>query len=221
MVSLAVVPAPTWKVRVPALAPSMATPLNLVPASVRVISEPRAAYSALRLVRSPALLVALADCTDSSRMRCSMSETLPSAPSAVCDNDTASLALRIATFIPLTCAFMRSAIARPAESSLALLMRMPDDRRCTAWLRAPCEPPRLRCTLSDARLVLIMLGILYLLYAGGWNPKFRFLTDLNGRCFVLSGPSLTVDRLGLQLRLGIAADSTAVELLIDLAAAKL
>ena len=43
---------------------------------------------------SLALLVALADCTASSRMRCSMSPILPSALSAVCAIEMPSLALR-------------------------------------------------------------------------------------------------------------------------------
>ena len=64
--------------------------------------------------------------------------------------------LRLATDMPFTCAFMRSAMARPAASSLALLTRMPEDRRCMAvdsedWLML-----RLRCALSDTRLVLMV-----------------------------------------------------------------
>ena len=40
-----------------------------------------------------------------------------------------SLALRMATFMPRIWVFMRSAMAKPAASSLELLMRKPDDRR--------------------------------------------------------------------------------------------
>jgi hypothetical protein len=104
-------------------------------------------------------LVALADWTASSRMRCSMSPTLPSAPSAVCDREIASLALRTATFMPRTWAFMRSAIARPAASSLALLTRRPEDRRCIEVARADCEVVRLRCALSETTLVLMVWGM--------------------------------------------------------------
>jgi hypothetical protein len=92
-----------------------------------------------------------------------MSPTLPSAPSAVCDIEIASLALRIATFMPLTWAFMRSAIARPAASSLALLTRRPDDRRCIEVASVDCEPERLRCAFIDTRLVLIVMGMVTLL----------------------------------------------------------
>jgi len=67
-----------------------------------------------------------------------------------------SLALRMATFMPRTCEFMRSAIARPAASSLALLTRRPEDRRCIATPRADCEPLRLRCAFSETMLVLMV-----------------------------------------------------------------
>src|SRR3989304_535586 len=59
---------------------------------------------------------------------------------------------------------MRSEIASPAASSLALLMRRPEDRRCRAVAKAPCEVFRLRCAFSDAMLVLIIAGILILLW---------------------------------------------------------
>jgi hypothetical protein len=49
------------------------------------------------------------------------------APSAVCIKDTASLALRTAWSRPLICEVIFEAMARPAASSLALLMRTPVD----------------------------------------------------------------------------------------------
>jgi hypothetical protein len=39
------------------------------------------------------------------------------------------LALRNATFIPRICEVIRSAIAKPAASSLALFTRRPEDKR--------------------------------------------------------------------------------------------
>ena len=45
----------------------------------------------------------------------------------------------MATFMPRTWAFMRSAIARPAASSLAELTRKPDDRRCIEVISDDCE----------------------------------------------------------------------------------
>jgi hypothetical protein len=49
------------------------------------------------------------------------------APSAVCIKDTASLALRTAWSRPLICEVIFEAMARPAASSCALLMRTPVD----------------------------------------------------------------------------------------------
>jgi hypothetical protein len=92
-------------------------------------------------------------------MRWKMSPTLPSAPSAVCAIEIASLALRVATFMPRTWAFMRSAIARPAASSLALLTRRPEDRRCIEVAREDWLVLRLRCAFSDTRFVLIVWGM--------------------------------------------------------------
>ena len=135
--------APTWKVRAAAVANSL-VPLKAAPARLRLISSARAWYSASRFWRSESLLVALADCTASSRMRWPMSLILDSEPSAVCDREMASLALRMATFMPRTWVFMRSAMARPAASSLALLTRRPVDRRWTEVARALCVALRLR-----------------------------------------------------------------------------
>jgi hypothetical protein len=54
------------------------------------------------------------------------------------------------------CAFMRSAMARPAASSLAPLTRRPEDRRCIEVAREDWLVLRLRCALSDTRLVLMV-----------------------------------------------------------------
>ena len=147
--------APIWKVALLVVA-RMFLPLNWVPPSVRVASCANCTNSSFMLVRSAALLVPLADCTASSRMRWKMSPTLPSAPSAVWDMEMASLALRTATFMPRTCVFMRSAMARPAASSLAPLTRRPEDRRCMdvasdIWLEL-----RLRWAFRETRLVLMV-----------------------------------------------------------------
>ena len=104
-----------------------------------------------------ALLVALADCTASSRMRCRHVAALPSAPSAVCASEMPSLALR-GLVHAADLGVMRSAIARPAASSLALLMRRPEDRRCMAASSDDCEPFRLRCAFNDAMLVLMVMA---------------------------------------------------------------
>ena len=79
----------------------MARPLNFVLAATRVISSDSAWYSASRFKGSPSLLDPFAACTASSRIRCRASPTDPSAPSAVCASEMPSLALRIATLIPL------------------------------------------------------------------------------------------------------------------------
>ena len=54
---------------------------------------------------------------------------------------------------------MRSEIARPAASSFALLMRRPEDRRCSdvaSWLP---EVVRLRWAFSDITFVLMTSAI--------------------------------------------------------------
>lgn len=50
----------------------------------------------------------------------------------------------------------RSAIARPAASSAALLIRSPEDSRCSAVPSALRDEIRLRCALSDEMLVLML-----------------------------------------------------------------
>jgi hypothetical protein len=79
--------------------------------------------------------------------------------SAVCAAEMPSLALRMATVMPRDWEVMFSAMARPAASSLALLTRRPEDRRCKAVLRSPCEAFRLRWAFSEATLVLMTCGI--------------------------------------------------------------
>jgi hypothetical protein len=73
-----------------------------------------------------------------------------------------SLAFLMATFMPRTCEFIRSAIARPAASSFALLTRKPVDRRWIDCARTLDVELRLRCAFSDIRLVLIIWAILKL-----------------------------------------------------------
>src|SRR5690606_24532205 len=52
--------------------------------------------------------------------------------------------------------------------SLALLMRMPEDRRCRLVARSAPDADRLRCALSDITLVLMTEDIVFLL--GGLGP---------------------------------------------------
>ena len=73
--------------------------------------------------------------------------------------EMASPALRTATFMPRTWVFMRSAMARPAASSLALLMRRPDDRRCMVVLRLALLAAVLRWALREATLVLMVMAM--------------------------------------------------------------
>ncbi|MNV73654.1 hypothetical protein D3C71_1668200 [compost metagenome] len=65
------------------------------------------------------------------------------APSVVWASEIPSLALRAAWVRPLTFAVKRLAMAIPAASSLALLMRRPDDRRSMAVPREDCDLFRL------------------------------------------------------------------------------
>ena len=128
--------APIWNCAVPKVPSSSFWPLNSVLWAMRSSSATSWLTSWFRAWRSEALLVALADCTASSRTRCRMSPAALSAPSVVCARDTPSLALRAAWFRPRIWLVKRSEIDRPAASSLALLMRRPDDRR---WIAVESE----------------------------------------------------------------------------------
>ena len=108
------------------------------------------------MMRSPVPLEPFCAWIASSRMRCSTSVIVASAPSAVCASEMPSLALRIATLMPRICAFMRSAIARPAASSFDELTRRPEDRRCIEVDSDSFDVARLRCAFSDEMLVLMV-----------------------------------------------------------------
>jgi hypothetical protein len=151
--------APTWKFWALKEPSSRVMPLNEVWPETRVISAINWLASASSEARSVALLVPLADWTASSRRRCRLLPTSARAPSAVCASEMPSLALRAAWFRPRIWAVIRWEIARPAESSRALLMRMPDERRCRAMESAFCETLRERCELSEAMLVLMTWGM--------------------------------------------------------------
>ena len=127
--------APTWNWALVNEPSSSLRPLNSVVLAMRSSSAVSWFTSAFSASRSEALLVALADCTANSRIRCRMSPELLSAPSATWASEMPSLALRAAWFMPRICVVKRSEMARPAASSLALLMRRPEDRRLMEVLR--------------------------------------------------------------------------------------
>src|ERR1019366_9960917 len=101
----------------------------------------------------------------------------PKAPSAVCESEIPSLALRTTWFKPRIWLSIREAIAIPAASSLALLTRKPEDKRCNEVCKAPCDEFKLRCAFSDGRFVLIYEGILVLLLTQlnnlGWFSRYH------------------------------------------------
>ena len=149
--------APTWN-SWPRNEPSSSlVPLNSACFATRSTSSTSCATSAFRASRSLWLLVAFADCTASSRMRCRFVPTSPRAPSAVCAREMASLALRTATFKPRIWVVKRSEIARPAASSRALLMRRPEDSRWIVVASVALLVERLRCAFSEIVLVLMTL----------------------------------------------------------------
>ncbi len=86
-------------------------------------------------------------------MLCRLLTIVESAPPAVCASDTASFALLIAWFVPLTCVVNCWPIARPAASSAALLMRRPDDKRVRDCDRRLWEVPRLFCAMTESIFV--------------------------------------------------------------------
>jgi hypothetical protein len=151
--------APTWNCWLWKLPSRMFNPLNCVVDATRPISLNSCCTSEFSAVRSDDELVEFADCSASSRIRCRLLLISPIAPSAVCASEMPSLALRAAWFRPLICEVNREAIASPAASSFALLMRMPDDSRASEVCSADCDLLRLFCAFSDATLVLMTCAI--------------------------------------------------------------
>ncbi len=168
--------APTWNAWFMKLPLSNGVPLKLVSSATRWISAFSSCTSASSAMRSELELVALRDCTASSRMRCRLLLISPSAPSAVCASEMPSLALRAAWFMPRIWVVKRSEMASPAASSLALLMRRPEDRR---WMLVASAPPlvfRLRWAFSDMMLVLMICAM-------GLLRCARVLPDKGKQCF--------------------------------------
>ena len=81
-----------------------------------------------------------------------------SAPSAVCAMEMPSLALRMPWLMPRTCAVMLVAMARPAASSLAELMRLPVESRSMAVPRA-----LLACDDALAAFIALMFVLITLI----------------------------------------------------------
>ena len=146
---------PIWKVFLLKEPSRIFMLLNWVVPAMRSISEDSCSTSKFRFTRSSALLVSLADCTASSRMRCKMLVTSSIPPSAVWVSDIASLAFLIAMFRPRICESMREEMLRPAASSAAELMRVPVDRRCIAVDNWRLLIVKASCACKDFRLVLI------------------------------------------------------------------
>ena len=154
-----VVPAPIWKDIVLSV-PRICLPLKVVAVPIRAISL----CSAENSFSSEARL-SLSYCPDdawvaSSRIRWRWVVTTARPPSAVCASEMPSFALRAATVMPRLCALIFSAMPRPAASSLALLTRRPDERRCREVLSELCVELRLRCAFREATLVLITCAMM-------------------------------------------------------------
>src|SRR5699024_7931747 len=171
---------------------STLTPLKLVCLEMRLTSSRRWSISAWMDFRSDELLVPLAACTVSLRMRCRLALIWSSAPSVVCATEMPSLALRLAWLRPLTCAVMRLAMAWPAASSAAELMRRPEDRRFMAVCSEFCERFRFRWATRAVMLVLItdMLGSLVWFGKAARRPSFK----ADGPVISRTGPPGTHER---------------------------
>ena len=126
--------------------------------AIRSISARSSLYSAFTEARSVSERVPFAACTANSRERCRMSLIPSSPPSAVCISEMPSLMPRVTVVLARTLDSMRLAIACPAASSLALLIRRPEESRSIAVFKLACVFLRLFCPPKAARLVL-MAGI--------------------------------------------------------------
>ena len=157
IVSLAL--APIWKFLVPNSPLSNLLLPKEVVSAIRVNSLCKADNSFCIAPRSAAELEPLADCNDKSRIRCKILVDSFIAPSAVCAIEIPSLALRIATPIPLIWLDIRFDICKPAASSLALLMRMPVDKRSIDVERLLFALFKLSCDFIEVTLVLTVIAI--------------------------------------------------------------
>jgi hypothetical protein len=61
--------------------------------------------------------------------------------------------------MPRTLEVIRSEIAKPAASSLALLMRSPEDRRSMVMAKSSFERDSLRITASEFKFELMTMGM--------------------------------------------------------------
>ena len=144
--------APTWKAALPNVPSRIFWPFNDVVCAIRSTSARRcellvergAVRRRVRRVRG---------------LHCEFADTLEvgrdfaSAPSAVCDSEMPSFALR-QLVRPLIWVVNPSAIARPAASSFALLSEGPT-RGVQQTASELCELFRLRCAVSAATLVVM------------------------------------------------------------------
>ena len=118
---------PIWKASLELALVMSCFPLNFVEVMMRLASACRFENSVWMNARSELWSAPFAPCVASSRMRSTMFDSSPSAPSAVCAMLIASPALRSFTVSVRTCDLSDSLIARPAASSFAVLMRRPLD----------------------------------------------------------------------------------------------
>jgi hypothetical protein len=77
----------------------------------------------------------------------------------VCASEMAAFALMTPWFMPLTCDCIAVPIAKPAGSSMALLMRRPDDSCSTALFSLLVLFDMSVCVMSDSTLVLTIIDI--------------------------------------------------------------
>ena len=151
--------APIWNC-LPVKEPSMTfMPLKVVFTAMRLISATSWRASAVMLPRSEPVLVSLADWTASSRIRCSMFDTSTCALSVVSSMFLPSDALRMAWLMPMTCAVIFSAMAMPAASSLAALIRRPEESRVIAALKSSVTLAMFACAAMAPMFVLIVVMV--------------------------------------------------------------
>src|SRR5471032_723809 len=131
--------APIWKLTLPAEPSSTFLPLYVVCDATRFTSATCCATSCCSAAWSLADSEPLDACTASWRMVCRLDVIWARPLDAVWIIETPSFAFETPWFKPLICVCIRFEIARPAASSAALLIRLPDDRRVMACDSALCE----------------------------------------------------------------------------------
>ncbi len=146
--------------------------LNFVVSDTRSISVRSCVTSSWIVWRSESALVPFDALVASSFMRCSISCTSVSAPSAVCTALMPSSAFREAWDRPRICLRIFSEMERPAASSAARFTLYPDDSFSADLDNVPCVMPNILLAFIALRLCCTTIINTSMCFYGDWLSKW-------------------------------------------------